>query len=116
MKRGKTKMKNLIKKIGIVGASAFLLASCGTQKYSTMEDLHRALNEKEYAITQEVLKKERPILDSLETRYNVALENKKNMPYSEFAKIMGEYFSQKSKVQKYEIILELNEEGKNLEE
>jgi len=106
-------MKNLMKKIGIVGASAFLLASCATQKYSTMEDLHRVLNEKEYTITQEILKKERPILDSLETRYNVALENKKDMPYSEFAKIMGEYFSQKSKVQKYENILELNEEEKD---
>ena len=91
-----------------MAASTFLLASCATQKYSSIDNLTQSLSNIEYNITQEMLEKEIPTLDSLATRYNAALKNIKTIPTSEFDKIMKEYTSQKAKVQKYEDILKIN--------
>jgi hypothetical protein len=105
-------MKNLAKKIGIGVLSTFLLGSCATQKYSTMDNL---INSREYVMTQKILKKENRDLEKLERKYNKSLEKGETMQSPDFIKLLQDYESQKSKVQKYEDILKLNEEKNYLQ-
>lgn len=105
-------MTNLTKKLGVGILSAFLLGSCATQKQSTVQDLDYLLNSKEYAMTKDILKKENRYLNKLERKYNRALENGETIQSPEFLKLFQDYQHQKSMVQKYENILELNEGSK----
>jgi len=100
-------MKNLTKKISIGMLSTFLLGSCVTQKFSGTGSL---MDNKDYAMTQKILKKEYRNFDKIERKYNNALENGETMQSSEFVKLLQKYEYQKSMVQKYENILKLNKE------
>jgi len=102
-------MKNLTKKIGVGLLSTFLLGSCATQKYSGTGSL---MDNKDYAITQEILKKEYRNFDKIERKYNNALENGETMQSPEFVKLLQKYEYQKSMVRNYEVILRLDNKGK----
>lgn len=95
------------KKIGIGILSAFLLGSCATQKYSGTGSL---LDNREYAMTKDILKKENRYLNKLERKYNNSLERGETMQSPEFLKLFQDYEAQKSMVQKYENILKLSQE------
>ena len=97
-------MNNLAKKIGIGILSAFLLGSCATQKHSGTGSL---MDNKDYALTKDILKEESRDLNKLERKYNRALERGETIQSPEFLKLFQEYEYQKSMVQKYEDLLKL---------
>ena len=87
------------------------MSGCATQNhYKSLNQI----NEKEYSITKEALEEENKELDSLENKYNEAIDNGKTLESPEFIELLQKYESQKSKVTKYEGILKLNKKRESL--
>jgi uncharacterized protein YecA (UPF0149 family) len=105
-------MNNLTKKLGVGILSILLLGSgCATQNYSTKTN-GSLLNNSEYAMTKDILKKENRYLNKLERKYNNSLERGETVQSPEFLRLFQEYQHQKSMVQNYQNILELTKGGK----
>ncbi len=97
-------MKNITNKIGVGILSTFLLGSCATQKYSGTGSL---MDNKDYAMTKDILKEESRDLNKLERKYNQALKNGATVQSPGFLKLLQDYEYQKSIVQNYQDILKL---------